>query len=177
MLGVAFATASAAIAPPSTLPGVQQAPNTFASPKERAEATLKAFQEVAAAYPSSAAAVTANYEAAGQLLLLGRPAEAEALYESVIASGSDLYAPMARMGLAQAKLSAGKTDEAVKLYTDLSADRDGALPVDGVLMKLGEAYAKAGKTDEAKAAYKRVVDEFAQSPYVAEARQHLATMN
>lgn len=177
MLGVALATAGGAIAPPSTLPGAKQAPGTFASPKDRAEAALKAFQDVAAAYPSSDAAITANYEAAGQLLLLGRPAEAEALYEKVITANSELYAAMARMGLAEAKLAAGKVDEAVKLYTDLSGNRDGALPVDGVLMQLAEAYMKAGKTAEAKASYKRVVDEFAESPYAPDARQRLAALN
>jgi TolA-binding protein len=177
MLGIAFATASATIAPPSTLPGAQQAPNTFPTTSARAEAALKAFQDVAAAYPSSSAAVTANYEAAGQLLVLGRTAEAEALYEKVVATNDDLYAPMARMGLAQAKLAAGKTDEAIKLYTDLSGNRDGALPVDGVLMQLAEAYSKAGKTADAKASYKRVVDEFTESPYAPEARQKLAALN
>ncbi|MCC7007805.1 MAG: tetratricopeptide repeat protein [Acidobacteria bacterium] len=177
LLGIAQATANAGIAPPSNIPGARQAPGTFATPKDRAEAALKALQEVAAAYPSSDAAITANYEAAGQLLLLGRPAEAEALYDKVIATNSTLYAPMARMGLAQAKLAAGKVDDAVKLYTDLAAERDSALPVDGVLMQLADAYMKAGKPADAKAAYKRVVDEFHESPYVPEARQRLAALN
>ena len=49
------------------------------------------------------------------------------------------------------------------------------LPVDGVLMELARACLKAGKTQDARAAFKRVVDEFPESSYVAEARQQLAT--
>lgn len=177
MLGVAMATANASIAPPSTLPGAAQAQGTFPTAKARAEAALKQFQDVAAAYPGTDAGITASYEAAGQLVLLGRAAEAATLYQQVIATGHALYAPMARLGLAQASLAAGKIDDAVKLYTDLSGERDGALPVDGVLMQLADAYLKAGKTADAKASFKRVVDEFADSPYAPEARQKLASLN
>ena len=53
------------------------------------------------------------------------------------------------------------------MLTDLSAQRDGALPVDGVLMELARVCRKAGKTQEARAAFKRVVDEFPESGYVA----------
>jgi tetratricopeptide (TPR) repeat protein len=177
MLAIASSTAQAPIAPPSSLPGATQAPGTFTSEKARSEAALKAYQEVAAAYPSSKAAVTANYAAAGELLDLNRLVEAEALYNKVIAANSPLYTPMARLGIVRAKLEAQRYDEAAKLLTDLSGDRDGTLPVDGVLMQLAEAYAKAGKPQDARAAYKRVVDEFSESVYAADARQRMATLN
>jgi TolA-binding protein len=73
-------------------------------------------------------------------------------------------------------LAGGKVDDAIKAFSDLSAERDGVLPVDGVLMQLARAYLKAGKTQEARATFKRVVDEFAQSPYAAEARQQLTAI-
>ena len=65
----------------------------------------------------------------------------------------------------------------MKIFTDLSAERDGALPVDGVLMQLADAYTKAGKPQDARAAYKRVVDEFGDSAYISDARQRLGTAN
>jgi tetratricopeptide (TPR) repeat protein len=173
-LGEAMAIAQATIAPASTLPGSAQAPGTYPSEQARSEAALKAYQAVIAEFPSTPAALTATYESAGELLDLGRPAEAEALFNQVIADGSALYAPMARLGLAQAKLALGQSDEAVKILTDLSGDRDGALPIDGVLMQLAEAYTKAGKSQDARAAYQRIVDEFAESPYAFQARQELA---
>ena len=38
-------------------------------------------------------------------------------------------------------------------------------------------YVKAGKPQDARAAFKRVVDEFPQSSYSADARQQLALLN
>jgi len=177
LLGIALDTATSPISPPSTLPGTAQAPGTFPTAKARSEAALKLFQDLAAAYPSTDAGLTAKYEAAGELLSLGRTPEAEALYNEVVATNSRVYAPMARLALAQAKLVGGKYDEAVKMFTELSGDRDGAAPVDGVLMQLAQASVKAGKVDDARAAYKRVIDEFADSGYAAEARQRLAALN
>jgi TolA-binding protein len=177
MLGIAMDTATAPIAPPSTLPGATQAPGTYATAKARSEAALKLYQDLYTTYPSTDAGLTARYEAAGELLSLSRVSEAETLYNEVIATNSAVYAPMARLALAQAKLVSGKFDEAVKMFTDLAGDRDGAAPVDGVLMQLAQASVKAGKVDEARAAYKRVIDEFGASGYAAEARQRLTALN
>jgi outer membrane protein assembly factor BamD (BamD/ComL family) len=47
------------------------------------------------------------------------------------------------------------------------------LPVDGVLMQLGQAYQRAGKGEDAARAFNRVVEEFPDSVYVAEARREL----
>jgi hypothetical protein len=175
-LGEAMAIAQSQIAPPSTLPGAQQAPGTYPTETARSEAALKAYQAIIADYPTGSVGVTAKYEAAGELLDLGRAAEAEAYFNDVIASGEELYAPMARLGLAQAKMAAGAHDDAIRLLTDLAADREGALPIDGVLMQLAQAYSKAGKTQDARAAYQRVVDEFTDSVYAFEARQRLAAL-
>ena len=80
------------------------------------------------------------------------------------------------MGLAEALTSEGQYDRAIKEYTDLAAQRDGLLPVDGVLVQLARAYVKAGKTNEARATFKRVVDEFPSSTYVGEARTQMALL-
>lgn len=177
LLGVALSTSQAQIAPASTLPGATQVAGTYPTAKARSEAALAAYQGVIAAYPSSDAALTARYEAAGELLSLGRFPEAETAYNEVVATNSKVYAPMAKLGLARVRLMSGKYDDAVKMFTDLSADRDGALPVDGVLMQLAEAYTKAGKPQDARAAYKRVVDEFGESAYISDARQRLVALN
>jgi hypothetical protein len=176
-LGAAMAIAQSVISPASTLPGATQPAGTYPSEAARSEAALKAFQEVIAAYPGTPAAISAKYESAGELLDLGRPAEAEKLFAEVAASNSELYSAVARMGVAQSKVATGQYDDAVKLLTDLAANRDGALPVDGVLIQLAQAYTKAGKTKDARAAYQRVVDEFSDSSYVFEARQQLASLN
>jgi len=177
LLGDASSIRESAIAPPSTLPGVGQAPNTYPTEQARGEAAIKAYQQVVSNYPSSAAAVAARYEIAATELELGRFSEAEAGFRDVIAQKREPYSSTARLGLAETLMAAGRNDDAIKLLTDLSAERDGPLPVDSVLIQLARANAKAGKSQDARAAYKRVVDEFSDSQYAADARQALAAIN
>jgi TolA-binding protein len=177
MLGAAMAIAQAQIAPAPTLPGATQAAGTYPTERARDEAVLKAFQEVAATYPSTASGLAAKYHVATSLMAVNRLAEAEQAFRDVAdRGGSSIYAAMARMGVVSALVGQSKYDDAIKMLTDLSADRDGALPIDGILMELARTYAKAGKPQEARAAYKRVVDEFPQSAYAGDARQQLAQM-
>jgi TolA-binding protein len=108
---------------------------------------------------------------------LGRYADAQQAFEQTAAdAGSTVYGPMAKMGRGEALLAARKYDDAIKAFTELSGDRDGALPVDGVLMQLARSCAKAGKPQEARAAFKRVVDEFPDSPYAQEAQKQIALL-
>lgn len=178
MLGIAMAVGQGQIVPAPTVPGATQAPNTYPTERARQEAALKAFQEVAATYPSTDAGIAAQYHAAGTLLALGRLPEAEkAFADGAARAGSSVYGPMSKLGRAEALIGQTKYDDAIKALTDLSADRDGALPVDGVLMELARACVKAGKKEEARAAFKRVVDEFPESPYSQNARQQLTMLN
>jgi TolA-binding protein len=132
---------------------------------------------VATAYPSTPDGLAAAYEAAGIMFGLGRLGEAEKAYQDVIArAGSSIYGPAARMGLAETLAGEGQYDRAIKEYADLAAQRDGVLPVDGVLVQLARTYVKAGKATEARATFKRVVDEFPNSNYVSEARQQMALL-
>ena len=59
------------------------------------------------------------------------------------------------------------------MYRELANDKEGPLPVDGVLMQLGRACDAAGKAADARQAFKRIVDEFPMSPYSAEAKKAL----
>jgi TolA-binding protein len=177
LLGQAMATAQAQIAPAPTLPGATQAAGTYPTEQARDEAALKAFQSVAAAYPSTASGLAAQYHVATTLMSLGRLPEAEQTFRDVTSrGGTSIYASMAKMGQVSALVGQSKFDDAIKLLTDMSADRDGALPIDGVLIELARTYVKAGKTQEARAAFKRVVDEFPQSTYAGDARQQLSQM-
>jgi len=132
---------------------------------------------VADTFPSSIAGVAARYHSAETLLSLGRPDDAQKAYQSVIEkSGTSVYGSMARLGQATVMLASGKADQGIKALEELSAQRDGIVPVDGVLMQLAKAYEQAGKKAEARTTYKRVVDEFPDSPYVANARQQMTLL-
>jgi len=177
LLGIGMSIAQAPIVPPPTLPGATQTAGTFPTDQARQEAALQAFQQVATQFPSTAAGLTARYQMGVALMALGRLPEAEQAFTAVAdKAGTSLYGAMARLGRAAALRYQGKYDDAIKVLTDLAAERDGMLPVDGVLMQLAQTCLKAGKTQEARAAFKRVVDEFPDSNYAQEARQQLATI-
>ena len=176
-LGVALAIEQAQIAPASTIPGASQAPGTYPTEQARSEAALKAFQQVAATYGSSNAGITAQYHIGVAQMALGHFTDAQQAFEKTTTiAGNSVYGPMGRMGAAEAMFAAGKFDDAIKAFTALSAERDGVLPIDGVLMQLARTCAKAGKTQEAKATFKRVVDEFPESPYATDARTQLTLL-
>ncbi len=177
LLGAATAIAQSAVTPAPTVPGAVQQPGTYPTEEARLEAALAAYGEVVDQFPGSRAALTARYAVGTTLLEAGRAEEAERAFDQVIAeAGSSLYGPLARLGRGQALLAQGRHDEAIALFTELSADRSSQLPLDGILIQLARASAKAGRTDDARAAFKRIVDEFPASAYVAEARQELVRL-
>jgi TolA-binding protein len=162
----------AAPAPGSPMP-VQQ-PGTFESDRAKLEAALPLFMAAAEKFPGADAGIAARYHAASILAALGRHAEAEQRYQEVAdGAGSRIYARTAKLGLADAQVAQGKFDSAIAIYTDLSRDTNSGLPVDGVLMQLGRAYVKAGKREDAMRAFNRVVDEFPESIYAADARREM----
>jgi len=173
-LGQALAVAQAQIIPASTLPGATQAAGTYPTGEARSEAPLEASRAGVAEFPGTEPAAAAEYHAANTLVTMGRYDEADTAYQAVIGAGDALYAPMSRLGRAEAASLQGRYDEAVAILTELSGNRDGVLPVDGVLMRLAEIHLKAGQKTEARAVFQRVADEFPESPYSAAARQQIA---
>jgi predicted negative regulator of RcsB-dependent stress response len=177
LLGAAMVTAQSGIAPAPSLPGTAPVTGTFPTEQARSAAAIQAYNEVIAAYPATDAGYAARYHLAGELLAAGRLDEAEQQFRQVADDGgSTIYGPLAGLGIAQAQSAAGKTDEAIATLTALAASREGLLPVDGVLMELARTNQKAGKTDDARAAIKRVVDEFPDSPYAMDAQQQLTAL-
>jgi TolA-binding protein len=178
MLAAAFVISEAqVVAPVAPAPGspmpVQQ-PGSFQTEQAKLEAALPKFLEAADRYPNTDAGIAARYHAAATLASLGRYAEAEQRYQEVVdKAGTGLYGRTARLGLAHARVAQGKYDLAIKTFQELTMDSNSQLPIDGVLMELGRAYMKAGKKSEAAHAFTRVVEEFPQSLYSADARREM----
>ena len=165
------------VAPAEPTPGsaipVEQ-PGTFRTERAKLEAALPKFQDAADKYPSTDAGITARFHAASILAQLGRHAEAEQRYQEVAAkAGRTIYARTARLGMADAQLAQGKHDSAIAIYRELSTESNSQLPIDGVLMQLGRASLMAGKREEAARAFNRIVEEFPESVYLADARREL----
>lgn len=177
LLGAAMTVFDAPIVPAPTVPGATQQEGTYPTETARSEAALASFQKIIDEYPSTTAAVAARYHHACALMALRRLDEAEKGFQAAAAAaGSSIYAPMSKLGQASVLVAAKQYDKGLPIFEALAADRDGILPVDGVLMQLGRAYAQAGKNAEARTAYKRVVDEFPDSNYVGQARQELVNL-
>jgi hypothetical protein len=182
LLAEALTIAEAPVTPPAPppQPGVEPPtpqPGSYPTEQAKLEAALPKFQDVAARYPSTKAALTARYQAACALAELGRSADAQTRYQEVIdRDGTGIYGQMARLGLANLEVAGGQFDRAITIYKELTADRETRLPLDGILMQLGHAYARAGKTSDAKQTFTRVVDEFPQSLYASQAKQELAKL-
>lgn len=175
-LAAALAVAEAPVLPPAPAeagkPPVQR-PGTYPTDRARLEAALPKLLEVADAYPDSDAGLMARYRAAAALVAIGRTQEGAARYKEVVDKGRGAYQVMARLGIAEAHLMAGQFDQAIASFKEVEALKSDDVPVDGVLMQLARAYQLAGKSEDAKKAFKRVVDEFPQSPYAQAARREL----
>jgi TolA-binding protein len=166
--------------PPAEPGSTPPTPPAGSYPTEQAklEAAVPKFLAVAEQYPSTDAGLAGRYHLAASLAELGRRADAEKHYQAVIDKDrSGIYGQMARLGLAELQVDGAQYDRAITIYKELTADRDSRLPIDGVLMRLGQAYARAGKTADARQTFTRVVDEFPESQYVPQAREELAKLN
>jgi tetratricopeptide (TPR) repeat protein len=150
-----------------------QPPGTYPSEKAKLEAALPKFLAAADAYPSTTAGQTARYQAASALVDLARYDEAVAQYDRVIADGSGLLAQMARLGKAEAHLRAAKHDAAIAAFKELSERADLSVPKEAMLLELARAYTLAGKGEDARKTLTQIVEQHADSPAAAEAKQEL----
>jgi TolA-binding protein len=173
LLADAVVVLEAPISPPPA-PGQPQQGLRFATERERAQAALTKLKIAADAYPSTDAGLYARYQEGATFVALGNPTLAVAAYQQVIdRDGRGIYGQMARLGLAEAQARAGQFDQAIRTYQDLSQRKEGPLPIDGILMQLGRAYLDAGKRTEAQQTFNRLVEEFPDSPFNADAKREL----
>ena len=176
MLAEAMAVAEAPVMPPTAgeagKPPVQ-APGTYPTDKARLETALPRLLAVADAYPNLEPGVMARYRAAAALVAVGRTAEGIARYGEVVAKSKGIYQAMAKLGIADAQLTAGQYDLALTSLKQMAQQTSDDVPVDGVLMQLARGYLLAGKNDEARKTFRRVAEEFPQSPYAQIARREM----
>ncbi len=181
LLSEAMVIAEARVTPPAPPPGGTaetsaapvQPPGTYPTEKARLEAALPKLLATADAYPGTEAGLAARYQAASTLVQLSRFDEAIAQYDRVMATGSGMLSRTARLGKAEAQLRAGKHDAAIATFKELSEEKDGTLPVEALLMELARAYRVAGKTEDARKTLSQIIEQHAESPYAAEAKQQL----
>ena len=175
LLADAIVVQDARVVPPAA-PGTPppQTAGTYPTEQAKLEAALVKFKAAADAYPSTDAGLYARYQQGAVLMSLSRPVEAIACYQDVIKhAGNGIYAQMAQLGLAEAHARAGQYEQAINGFKELAQRKDGPLPVDGILMQLGRTYLDAGKPADAQQTFSRLVQEYPESPFNAEARREL----
>jgi len=182
MLAEAVTVSEAQVVPPvQGVPGQPPPPpppaGSYPSEAARTEAALPKFIAAADAYPSTESGISARYRAAALLATLGRGQQARDQYQKVAAAdGRGLYGRMSQLALAHLDIQDKEYDAAIATLRELSLDAKGDLPIDAILLQLGQACVAAGKTTEARQALERVTTEFATSPYAADARKTLDTL-
>jgi TolA-binding protein len=173
MLAEAMVVDEARVGPPPAT-GQPASGLSFATEREKHQAALTKFKAVADEYPSTDAGLFARYREATTYMALGVPASAAQSFQQVIdRGGTSIYAQMARLGLAEAQAQTGQYDPAINTFKDLAQHKDGQVPVDGVLIRLGRTYLDAGKRTEAEQTFNRLVQEYPDSPFSADARREL----
>jgi len=176
MLADAMNVAEARIGAP-VAPGTPGAGLSFPTERARAEAAVGKFKAAADAHPESQAGVFARYQEGAQHIALGNEDAAIAAYQQVIArAGDGIYGQMARLGIAEAQAKSGQYDQAINTYKELAQLKDGPLPIDGILMQLGITYRDAGKKDDAQQTFNRIVEEFPNSPFTADAKREMENL-
>ena len=172
LLADAMMLQEARVGPPAAATGGSG--TTFPTERERAQAALGKFKVAADAYPSTDAGLFARYQEAALQLTLGNSGDAVKAFQAVVdRDGEGLYGQMSRLGLAEAYARGGQFDQAISAYMTLAQRKDGQLPLDGILMQLGRTYRDAGKPNEAQQTFNRLVSEFPDSPFNADAKREL----
>lgn len=173
LLGEAMALQDARVGAPDA-PGTPSTGPSFPNEREKTQAMLAKFKTVADQFPGTEEGTFARYREAGAQMALGNARDAAAAYEKVVTAGGEgIYGQMAKLGLAEAQARSGEFDKAIETFKALSANKDGALPVDGLLMQLGRLYREAGKATDAEQTFNRLVQEFPDSQFVSDARREL----
>jgi tetratricopeptide (TPR) repeat protein len=145
----------------------------FASAAEKHRKAAAEFDEVARKYGSLDAGRRARYYAALSRMELGEYDAAEKSLSEIAArrDRDALEASLARLALADLHRRRGQLDKAIEDYRRLIDDSSFVLPRDHVLLELASTLEAAKRPAEAGAAYRRIVEEFPESVYAAEARR------
>jgi tetratricopeptide (TPR) repeat protein len=145
---------------------------TFASESARRARAKELFAELDDRYGSSATGRVAKLYLA-QIAIAENDAEkAKQLWRAFLsAEPSGALSATARVNLYKLDREQGRGAELVGELQKMIEQADKPLPADVILHQLALTYEALGKNDDAKASWRRIVDEYPQSPYTADAQR------
>jgi tetratricopeptide (TPR) repeat protein len=156
-------------APLAGQPAAAGAPRTFSTAAERDREANDHLRKAAESKGTTAG------RAAGVILAVRDPKSADAADRLARAARSGRAEVAAAAELDEARLLAasGKTGEAIDRLKRAIESSDSAAPKDAMMFALAEIYEKSGAAADARATYQRLVSDYPNSPYRADARQKL----
>jgi tetratricopeptide (TPR) repeat protein len=166
---------------PAATPGQPPQPTPpnakFHSDAERLAAAEKQFRDVQTKFSGSDAADVANLYLARIDASRGDAATARKLLDAFIKEHpKNILAGSARYDLYQIRIDAGEAQQvAQELTAELAKPDNQALPADSMLALLAHAYDAQGSADKSREAYRRIVTEYPDSPYVLEAQRRVGS--
>jgi tetratricopeptide (TPR) repeat protein len=156
-------------APLASDPAATGAGTTYATAAERERAAAKHLEAASKKGGTSAGR-------AAQVILAARSEKFAQSTEALAKAARDEQAEVAaaaEIDAARLLTSQGKTTEAIDRLKRAIESPKSAAPKDALLFVLAETYEKAGSSGDAKATYQRLVNDYPNSPYRADARQKI----
>jgi tetratricopeptide (TPR) repeat protein len=100
-----------------------------------------------------------------------KPAQSVEVFEKAARQGKSETAAVAEIDAARLLAAQGKTSEAIDRLKRAIDSPSTAAPKDALLFTLGQIYEESGSAADARAAYQRLITDYPNSPYRADARQ------
>ena len=146
----------------------------YADEKMKYSDAEQKFADVTSKYPHTRPGHLADYYAALSLEKIGKNNEAKTRLES-LAGGTDDFAAMARLELAELSDRMGQGEEAVKLYQQLIDKPSALAPKAVVMLALAEHYQQKEPTKAAQL-YTQIKSDYPDTPAADQADQQLALL-
>jgi len=144
------------------------AAKTFASAAERRTQADKLLEKAASH------ASTPSGRAAQVILAAGgadKPGQSVEVFEKAARQAHSASAAAAEIDAAKALAAQGKTTEAIDRLKRAIESPTSAAPKDALLFTLAGIYEQSGSPADARATYQRLITDYPNSPYRADARQ------
>jgi len=157
-----------------SLEDLAQAPagvENFTSSAERDQKVLEQAEAILSRFSSADAVPKALYYKGLALANLGRFDAAVDVLDRVVRDyPRDFLAPMARYQMARVREAEGNPREALTYFQALAADPGGTLAPEEGILGIARCYEALGEREEALRSYQRILVEFPDSAYLADAR-------
>ena len=145
---------------------------TFASESARRARSKELFTELESRYGSTSTGRVAKLYLAQIAIAENDKEKAKQLWKAFLdAEPEGSLAAAARINLYKLDREQGRGAELAEELKKMLEQDNKPLPSDVILYQLALTYEALGKSDDARKTYRRIVDEYPQSPYIADAQR------